>query len=69
MKTLSVEHILLHSYYQGSRGHGEIREVIRRDDIWAGSNAVAYAVRVRPQFDEGVVIPDFWATLSVRGVN
>jgi hypothetical protein len=65
MLTVNVADVLVGMSYTGSRGRGIIQEAERRDDIWAGSNATAYTVRVRPTFD-GVPVADFWATLVVR---
>ena len=66
MRNYSIENLLLGSYYSpvsySRKGLiGEINFAEKRDDVWVGTNATAYAIRFRPAGS----IADQWATISV----
>ena len=66
--TYSIESLLEGTYYRsGSRGlDGIIQYAEKRDEIWYGENAKAYAVKVRPTYQGGgLITKDFWATICV----
>jgi hypothetical protein len=67
MKTYSIEDLLVGQFYRPSSlarrfQGGEITHAEKRDDVWAGTDYQAYAIRYRV----GQSIKQNWATIAVR---
>lgn len=67
MRTYSIEDLLVGQFYRPQSlarrfMGGEINFVEKRDDVWAGSDFQAYAIRYRVN---GSFVEQ-WATIAVR---
>jgi hypothetical protein len=67
MRTYSIEDLLVGQHYRPQSlarrfMGGEITHAEKRDDVWAGTDYQAYAIRYRV----GQSIKSDWATIAVR---
>ena len=67
MRTYSIEDLLIGQFYRPSSlarrfMGGEIIDAEKRDDVWAGTDYQAYAIRYRV----GQSIKTDWATIAVK---